>query len=37
MGGSSGGSNDTGQLAARQVRVLGYTALGSFLFDAFKW
>jgi uncharacterized oligopeptide transporter (OPT) family protein len=24
-------------LAAKKVRVLAYTALGSFLFDAFKW
>lgn len=25
------------QLASRKVKVLAYTALGSFLFDAFKW
>lgn len=25
------------QLAARKVKVLAYTALGSFLFDVFKW
>jgi hypothetical protein len=38
---SSGGSRDlissATQLAARKVKVLAYTALGSFLFDIFKW
>lgn len=38
---SSGGSRDLvsspPQLAARKVKVLAYTTLGSFMFDVFKW
>jgi uncharacterized oligopeptide transporter (OPT) family protein len=34
---SSGTAGSPEQLAARKVKVLAYTALGSFLFDVFKW
>jgi uncharacterized oligopeptide transporter (OPT) family protein len=34
---SSDGSSAAAVLATRKVKVLLYTALGSFLFDAFKW
>jgi hypothetical protein len=33
----SNGSSSAAVLAARKVKVLMYTAVGSFLFDAFKW
>lgn len=35
--GSAGPGGSPEQLAARKVKVLAYTALGSFLFDVFKW
>jgi len=34
---SSSSSSAAAGLASRKVKVLAYTALGSFLFDAFKW
>lgn len=36
-GSDPGGGQSPEQLAARKVKVLAYTALGSFLFDVFKW
>lgn len=36
-GSGSGPGGSPEKLAARKVKVLAYTALGSFLFDVFKW